>query len=306
MSLVRTGVGSLPHTDLDEASRFVRATADVVYLPQLPNRHSQESMLVQWGDGIVGSGQAGRNLASGSALGERHEAFGGAAAVLGDFSGPILKTQATGPVTLAAALRAGGAGGAGLLDRVADELLTRIDDHLEWIRRQIDVDELVLVLDEPSLAALGVSGAEMPANVAGVLERVIGSINASVGVHCCADTDWGTIAELGPDWLSWDLAELGMGFLAGVDRIAVALGAGTRVMWGIVPTSSVPLPDQNVLLGRYGTAVANLVVAGAPFESLRSRAWFTPACGLAGLSVADAEAVAELLQDVVEEVDSGW
>ena len=261
---------------------------------------------MQWGDGMMGVGQSGRSLAAGSGPGERHEAFGGASAVLAGFSGPVLKTQATGPVTLAAALRAGGAVGSGLLDRVADALLGRIDDHLEWIRSETDIDEIVLVLDEPSLVALGVSGSEMPAAVAGVLGRVIASVNADVGVHCCGDTDWGTLAELGPDWLSWDLAELGMGFHAGVDRIAVALGRGTRVMWGIVPTSSVPLPDQNVIMGRYGTAVANLVVAGAPFESLRSEAWFTPACGLAGLSVGDAEAVATLLQEVVEEVDSGW
>ncbi len=125
-------------------------------------------------------------------------------------------------------------------------------------------------------------------------------------MHCCGDTDWGSIAEIGPAWLSWDLGELSMGFLEGVDRIAVALGAGTRVMWGIVPTTTVPLPDQNVLISRYGTAVANLVVAGAPIESLKSQAWFTPACGLAGLSLNDAEAVAELLRDVVEEVESGW
>jgi hypothetical protein len=77
-------------------------------------------------------------------------------------------------------------------------------------------------------------------------------------------------------------------------------------MWGIVPTTTGPLPDVNVLLGRYGTAVANLVVAGAPFDALKARALFTPACGLAGLSVSDAEAVAETLRLVVGEIDIGW
>ncbi len=282
------------------------ATTDVAYLPQLPNRHPQESMLVQWGDGICGAGQEDRNLVAGSMMGDREEAFVGAAAVLRGFSGSILKTQATGPVTVAAALRSGGVRQSGLLELVADELIVRINEHLRWIRAESDVDEIVLMLDEPSLAALGVSGAEMPQEVRRVLERVVASIDTAVGVHCCGDTDWGSIAEIGPAWLSWDLGELSMGFLEGVDRIAVALGAGTRVMWGIVPTTTVPLPDQNVLISRYGTAVANLVVAGAPIESLKSQAWFTPACGLAGLSLNDAEAVAELLRDVVEEVESGW
>jgi hypothetical protein len=106
--------------------------------------------------------------------------------------------------------------------------------------------------------------------------------------------------------LSWDLAALGDGFAMGLDRIAEALGEGTRVMWGMVPTTPGPLPDQNVLLGRYGTAVAHLVVAGAPFDALKTTAWFTPACGLAGLSTADAEAVADLLELVVGEVEHGW
>lgn len=306
MTLLRSGVGSLPHTDPEEASRFVRATADVVYLPQLPNRHPQESMLVQWGDGVASSGQDGRTLGADLDIGERAEAFVGAEAVLREFTGSTLKTQATGPVTLAAALRAGGADGDGLLEQVADELLERIDAHLAWIRRQVEPENLVLVLDEPSLAYLGETGAAMPASIMSVLERMIGHIDAEVGIHCCADTDWGSIAELRPDWLSWDVGELAIGFLDGVDRIAEALGAGTRVAWGIVPTTSAPLPDQNVLLGRYGTAVANLVVAGAPFENLKERAWFTPACGLAGLSIGDAEAVTSLLADVVEEVESGW
>jgi len=165
---------------------------------------------------------------------------------------------------------------------------------------------VILVLDEPSLVVLGEAGAALPDPVRAVLQRVIDSIDAQVGIHCCGDTDWGGVADLRPDWLSWDLGALGMGFADGVDRIAECLGAGSRVMWGVVPATSGPLPDQNVLVGRYGTAVANLVVAGAPIESLRSQAWFTPSCGLAGLSLSDAEAVAKLLRDVVEEVENGW
>jgi len=74
----------------------------------------------------------------------------------------------------------------------------------------------------------------------------------------------------------------------------------------LVRTTPGPLPDQNVIVGRYGTAVTNLIVAGAPAEALKQRAWFTPACGLAGLSVADAEAVAKLLEIVVGDVEHGW
>lgn len=306
MTLVRSGVGSLPHTDLDDAIAFVAATSDVVYLPQLPRRHESEAMLVQWGEGILGVGADGPRLAFGPNPAIRSEAFGGAAALLNSFSGSRLKTQMTGPITIAAALRAAGHRGPGLTQVVAEELEERIDRHLSWILNEADVGDVVVVIDEPALAALGTDGSQLPDSAQRALATLAGSIDAEVGLHCCADTDWGSIASIGFDWLSWDLRALSTGFHHGLDRIAEALGAGTRVMWGMVPTTPGPLPEASVIVERYGTAVANLVVAGAPFESLHSGAWFTPACGLAGLTESDAEAVTKLLADVVGEVASGW
>ncbi len=306
MTLVRSGVGSLPHAEAEDAVDFVLGTCDVPYLPQLPDRHVQESMLVQWGDGIGGAGSDGPTLRVGAETGDPIEAFGGAAAMLRRFDGTVLKTQATGPVTLAAALRAGGVETPRLVHHVADQLVARIGDHVDWVRRETGVESIVVVLDEPALTALGTNQTMLPTAARHALEMMVTELSVEVGVHCCGDTDWGGLAEIGFDWLSWDLGALAAGFYEGVDRIAVALGGGTRVMWGIVPTTSGPLPDPNVLVGRYGTAVANLVVAGAPLEMLKTRAWFTPACGLAGLTVDGAAAVCIRLDEVVEEVESGW
>ena len=306
MTLLRTGVGSLPHVDTEAAIRFVTASTDIPYLPQLPNRHPEESMLVQWGDGMLGAGPSDTVLSAGAARGDSAQAFVGAGEMLGAISGGTVKTQATGPVTLAAALRAGGVYQPKLIGAVTDRLAARIADHLDWIRANSDVAEVILVLDEPALAALGPGGRELPVEAAEALTRLIDEFDVPVGIHCCGDTDWGGVADLGFQWLSWDLGALGSGFQAGLDRIAQALGRGTRVMWGIVPTTTGPLPSRNVILGRYGTAVASLVVAGAPFAALKGEALFTPACGLAGLSIDDAEAVAQLLQEVVGEVESGW
>jgi len=302
---LRTGIGSLPHTDADAAARFVAATSDIPYLPQLPLRHVQESMLLQWGNGVLGAGARETGLAVGMPPGERHEAFIGAAAMLRTITGDTVKTQVTGPVTLAAALRAGGVTGPHLIESVTEQLEPRIDEHLAWIRSESDVASIILVIDEPALAVLG-STDELPGEAAKALIDIIDVFDVDIGLHCCDDTDWGGIAELGFDWLSWDVASLSGGFYRGLDRIAAALGAGGRVMWGIVPTTTAPLPTTNVLLDRYGTAVANLVVAGAPFGALMAEAMFTPACGMAGLSVSDAEAVADALRWVVEEVESGW
>ncbi len=306
MTLLRTGIGSLPHAGGEEAVDFVLRTCDIPYLPQLPNRHIQESMLLQWGDGLAGAGQNGPGLLMGAPPGDRTQAFGGAAAMLRHVPGDVVKTQVTGPVTLAAALRSGGVDQPGLLGRVTEELLPRIVKHLDWVRSETAVDTVVLVIDEPALAALGATQTELPDAARQSLAMLLDTLDVEVGIHCCGDTDWGAVAGLGFEWLSWDLGALGGGFFSGIESIAVALANGTRIMWGIVPTTPGPLPDTNVLIGRYGTAVANLVVAGAPLEMLKSRAWFTPACGLAGLSVGDAEAVANRLGQVVGEVENGW
>jgi methionine synthase II (cobalamin-independent) len=302
----RTGVGSLPHRDPDEAVRFMLASTDVPYLPQLPNRHLEESMLPQWGDGVCGAGPdpAGSGLVLGRS-GPRSEAFGGAAAALTRLGPGPVKTQATGPLTLATALAAAGANRVGLIDRVVDELVARIADHLAWITSTVEGAAVTVVLDEPALVAVDAGSAEA-AVVTTALRRLMEAIDADVGIHCCGDTDWALLAGLRPAWISWDVAALGPGFIVSAGELAAAIAAGTRIMWGVVPTARGPLPDRDVLLARYGTAVATLIVAGAPYRAVTAESWFSPACGMAGLAEDDAAAVVRRLDEVVEEMTDGW
>ncbi len=302
--LLRSGVGSLPHRDVDDAVAFVLGSSDVPYLPQLPNRHPAESMLAQWGDGMLGAGAKGRLLETGAGSGTRHEAHGGGDAMLAVLHGGTIKTQATGPVTLAAALRSGGVIARDLLAKVTAELIDRIASHVSRIRNRAAPERLVVILDEPALAAFANTG--LPPEAGHAIKQVFAAIDTEVGIHCCGETDWGGVAALEPAWLSWDVAALGRGFHSGAGALAETIAAGTGVMWGVIPTTSGPLPERNVLQRRYGTALAQLIVAGAPLAALRDDAWFTPACGLAGLTVADATAVVESLREMVEEIENGW
>ncbi len=98
-SLVRTGVGSLPHRDPNEAAAFVLATTDVPYLPQLPNRHPEEAMLLQWGDGLAGAGPSDQLLAADRPMGPRSEGMVGAETMLGMLDGGVVKRPGTGSRT---------------------------------------------------------------------------------------------------------------------------------------------------------------------------------------------------------------
>jgi methionine synthase II (cobalamin-independent) len=293
-----TGVGSLPHSDPAEAARFVAGTATVPYLPQLPNLDPEEGMLLQWGDGLCGSGRGpgGLGLAAGAKPGDRARAFVGGTAVL-DLLEPAtrrVKTQATGPLTLAAALAAGGFRG-DPRPCLADGLAERIAGHLELLAARLPGTEVTLILDEPALAVPGsIPGG---AGGTGVLADLIAGFGA--GIHCCGDADWEAVARLRPAALSVDTASLGPRFADAAPAIAEALSDGTRMIWGAVPVSSPPLPSVGALVGRVRRAEGVLVLAGADLAALEA-AWVTPACGLAGLTEDQAGAVAARVIEVAE------
>jgi len=302
-----TGIGSLPHTDPLQAAAFVVDTADIPYLPQLPNRHPEEGMLRQWGDGMCGVGAVdeGIGLRWGEPAGPVGEAFGSADALLSVFEGSTIKTQFTGPVTLGLAMLAAGRPLDGLWDCVVDGLGARLDAHLSRVRRDAPDADVITIMDEPALAiyAPGRPAGPIPIDTAAdVMTRVIADAPGPVGVHVCADTDWGMVAGLEPAWLSWDLDALDDGFLSSTAEIALAVAHGTGIMWGMVPTDPAPI-DVDRIRSRYGTAVTRLVLEGAPAERLMESSIATPACGLAATTVGGAGAVMDHLTRILEALD---
>jgi len=290
-----TGVGSLPHTDPKRAASFVLETTTVPYLPQLPNRHPEERMLVQWGDGLCGCGAVDSSigLGYGEPIGARAEAFGGADALLDALSSdvPAVKTQATGPVTLALGLLSAGHPGQGLLDCVATGLIGRVEDHIALLAARLPDADITLIFDEPGLSGLLVPGFPITRDEAEhVLGKVLTRAPVPAGIHCCADTDWSVVASVRPSLISWDIDSLGAAFLAHTEAIAAATWEGTGFIWGVAPTQTQPLPgDPGVRLQRI---VGRLVMAGAKMDGLLEGAMFSPACGLAGLTEGQAEIVA--------------
>ena len=298
-----TGVGSLPHRDPAEAARLA-AACSVPYLPQLPGRHPEEGMVRQWGDGLCGCGPGDEpgGLRAGAPVGPREEAFVAAAAALDLLAGtapPLVKTQATGPITLAVALRAAGHGGSALWECVVGGLTSRIAGHLAEIHRRLPGSQTLVVIDEPALTAV-TPGDRSAAAALDALGAVIAAVSgADVGVHCCGDTVWGEVAGLGAGWLSMDVGALGPGFAAGVPAVAEAVSAGTRIIWGAVPVESPPLPSTGSLVARVRRVEEALVLAGADLRSL-DRAVLSPACGLAGLSPDAAAGVVRRLDEMAE------
>ncbi len=308
--MIVTGIGSLPHADEQAAAEFVAATTDLPYLPQLPNRDPAEAMLAQWGDGLCGCAARDGMLLAGAAGSQGADPFGGARAYLQRHGEGItrLKTQATGPITLAMAMVAGGHDESTVWECVVPGVVGRIRDHLAEIALHCPDAAVTLMLDEPSLAAFGPDrhvSAPTRDRLVGALGAVIGSLDVAVGIHCCADTDWSIVTDAGAAVISWDVLELGRGLRVGAEDVASAIAAGTLIAWGVVPVVGTSLPATDELVSRYRRSLAELVFAGAPVSPMREEAWVTPACGLVGLTVDQAEKVMERVRAVAEVVDGG-
>lgn len=304
-----TGIGSLPHLDPTEAAFFVLDTTDVPYLPQLPGRHPAERMLPQWGVGLCGCGYSDSELGLiyGSERVDRSEAFVGSDALLRMLPPDTraVKAQVTGPVTLAAAMLAAGHPGAGLFDCLVEGLAARINAYVAKIEKRLPNTELILILDEPAFS--GIEDTAFSINLddarhlaTSVMER----LSVRAGIHCCGPTDWSFVSSLEPSWISWDVDALGPRFDEDAESVAMTVGGGTRIIWGVSPAVMGSPPRD--LVSRLQRAIGTLVLGGADMEALTSDGMYSPSCGLAGITEGQAEVVARSVRTVVGELADLW
>jgi hypothetical protein len=214
---------------------------------------------------------------------------------------PAVKTQATGPVTLALGLLSAGHPGRGLFECVVGGVLERVELHLASIRSLLPETEIVLVFDEPGLSGLLVPGFPIGSEDARLmLQEVFTACPIEAGLHCCADTDWSVVSSARPALISLDVNSSGAAFESHAEALAELTWQGTRFMWGVVPTQADPFPSD--LAARLQRVVGRLVVAGAKLDGLVDGAMFSPACGMAGLSESQAETVARAVVQLAEDV----
>jgi methionine synthase II (cobalamin-independent) len=303
---VATSIGSLPHTDPDAAATVVLdRQPDLPAAPQLPARSAREGMIAQGAHGIHGvtvldDGALrvdGETVESGLAEGVPVDGalhvpeHGGLLRFLERIEGrhaPV-KMQLTGPVTLGLALARAGVASRPAFAVAAEAVQVRARAVLDQVARHAPGAPVVVFLDEPSLAVVEHPGFPLPPHaVVDMLTAALASLNgaAATGVHCCGPTRWSLVFEARPDILSLPLA-----LARGLEPTAVGafLGAGGWVAWGAVPTDAPISDDVSFLWRRLLGVWGDLVRGGCPSLPLRERALVTPACGLAGHGLTQAE-----------------
>lgn len=199
-------------------------------------------------------------------------------------SSPWLKGQVCGPVTLAAA---------GKGDVAA--LAPKVALHARWQAARIRVlgRQAVIALDEPSWTApLGAAERE-------AMSKLVAEIRAAgavVGFHCCGKGAWRDVLALRPDFINPDVSGGVKAFVAECGEALVQhVAAGGWVGWGIVPTDrAVPLGHSRAVLKEFLAAIGPL----GEKKKVLEQSFFTPACGIAGLTPQQAEDVLRALFEV--------
>ncbi|WP_436993721.1 methionine synthase [Streptomyces sp. enrichment culture] len=299
-----TGVGSMPGGDAREAARTVTGSfEDFVHLPELPARGPGADMigrtlglLVEVYAHVEPSGwrisdRPGRDTRRAhSWMGEDLDAL---EEYTQGYTG-LLKVQAVGPWTLAAALELRGGeaalGDPGACRDLAASLAEGLRGHLAEVRRRVPGARVVLQLDEPSLTAV-LRGHVRTASgyrtyravdrqvVEGALRDVTGVHDGPAVVHSCApDVPFALLRRAGAAAISFDF-----GLLTERDEEAIgeAVENGTKLFVGVVPSTDRALSDPAGSVMGVRTLWRRL---GLNPGTLADSLVITPTCGLAGAS----------------------
>lgn len=315
--LATSGIGSLPHTQLELALQQA-LLVDVPAAPQLPRRDAAEYMVPQALEGLHGL----RADAEGNAELDVGDWRRGAAtldarldralehdegvqrflpsAAAWQALRPFLweveqrklsfaKVQIAGPFTLRWVLRTTRGEPLSAMEegKAVERQIFRLvlARSLALVRRLRETGtKPVIFLDEPGLYAFD---RRDPQHLVSVQElRVVVLAlrreGAIVGVHCCGNTEWGPLLGLGWDVVSID-ARLSLESVLGTGAAFERFQANGGILsLGIVPTDVSAPSDVDAVLREARARLS---------PSMLARSLLTPACGLAMRTVPDAERI---------------
>ncbi|HEY1830584.1 MAG TPA: hypothetical protein VGG38_10090 [Acidimicrobiales bacterium] len=265
-----TGIGSLPTTSPIEALDFVAAFAPVLpFCPQPPAPDLLTDTLTQ-------------QLQSTELTDKWFESYVDAIASGAFPEARWLKSQLTGPITLAGLLSVGQPGDPG------PEMISQLAEHVS--RRATQQARVllpfglpvVITVDEPALALMDLENEPWVGVLLGAVFRQIRAAGALSGIHCCATAHPGRLGSLDCDVISFDAGE---GIAPTEEDGSVLSDAGRIMAFGLIGTSSVP-DSPGAAFSRWLTASSTVTDPVA----LAARTLLTPRCGLGRSSQVEAEA----------------
>jgi len=321
-----TGIGSLPHTDVDSALNLIFKYTDIVFWPQLPRRSPFEQMIHQYSEGLPGltiqrdsilidPSEEQINQFYEQYLKEQTFPISRASAegfyrfieILSDKSQKIVKGQVTGPVTLALSLKFKDGRAVYYNEEYREILLMLLKGKTRWQIQSLSqiAEKVVIFIDEPILTALGSSSylsvsTQEAMRLIEELVKEIKQLGATAGIHCCGRADWAQVVHTGVDILNFDAYQFFESLKASAEMMDEFLSRGGLLAWGIVPsTEKIINEDKDSLLKRFDLYIKEL----KPFiseEKILNGSILTPSCGLGSRTIEEAEKTFVLLHEMAE------
>lgn len=326
-----TGIGSLPHTEAEEAVDLVfKYLPEIPFWPQLPKRGPKEGMVAQFSQGLPCLRMTGDGIIFEPRRQEEElEAFYAKviaqdleyfkispefAAGLYSFYDRLkksgapkgmraLKCHITGPFSFAASINDDK--DTALLHEPVfmQAIIKALAMKALWqVRLFKDFAEKIIVfIDEPYLGAFG--SAYTPVNREDVVKALtelaceIKSQGVLTGVHCCGNTDWSIFTKIKSiDIINFDAFSFLERFVLYAGDLEGFLKRGGSICWGIVPTQNFSgVESADGLVNKIREGIDLLAKKGLDRQMLLDNLLLSPACGLGTLDKEKSAKIFELL-----------
>lgn len=307
-----TGIGSLPLTDPTAAAELVlRRLPDLPAVPQLAL--PAEGVVAQWADALpeVTVTDAGSIVVDPRRSGEAivaeftersHSGLLGFLDVAARLPEPLarVKAQIVGPLTLGVALTDGGLPVERAFARAQEAVRAWFEALEALLVRRLPAARPLIFVDEPALVLWRRGDAPVEREQAvDLLSGALAASTVETGVHVCGDGDVALAFEAGATVLGIPVRPA---VVDDVGSLVRHLDADGWVAWGAVPTDRPIGESADPLWRQLVTLWCDLSRRGCDPLRLRSQAIVTPACGLAGHGVSQAEHALALAAEMAERV----
>ena len=335
LNFLATGIGSLPHLDIDKAVELVlKNLPKTPYWPQLPKRGYKENMVAQFTEAMpcVRVDEAGERVyfdTSGDITSElelfyekylennvdyfaiSRDKAPGFYRMLEEIGKQrhlnliTLKGHVTGPITFGFSAKDEKGRAIMYNDTFSDIIVKALAMKACWQVEMVKEFKVqpIIFFDEPYMVSFGsaymnISKEEVIRYLREIMEPVQ-KAGALVGIHCCANTDWSLLFETDVNIISFDAYSYLEKMSLYPEDIIRFLNRGGVLAWGIVPTSEFKGTEtEEELVKRFEGGIELLGSKGIDKRMLLSRCMITPSCGMGSLTTQAAERIIYLTKEV--------
>jgi len=323
-----TGIGSLPHTDPEEACGIVIETFDIPFWPQLPRLSFREWMIPQYSEGMpyVRINFEKETIWVDKNKSDELERFyegyteDSRIAISEDYARGLhtflrtikrkfnfLKGHITGPLTFTLGLKDIDGRPIYFDEELREISLMLLKAKVRW---QMDVlkqfaDNVIIFIDEPILSALG-STVYLGVN-SDEAKRLIREISDTIkesgsisGIHCCGNADWPSVIETGIDILNFDAYEYSDTLSIYYSDVNRFLDKGGYLAWGIVPTTDAIKNETYDSIKKHLESKIEKLSKSIPSSLILSQIILTPSCGTGARSIEETLKIFQLLMRLKE------